>query len=79
MNEEASEVLTASNNKRWAGAGGKLIIECTLCGRSLTQSRGSLSKPMRAHTGERQYACTTGGQAFSMSGHLTMHCALDQQ
>ncbi|KAJ1484732.1 hypothetical protein T484DRAFT_1796268 [Baffinella frigidus] len=64
---------SAGSSKRGrGGAGGKIVFECTMCGKACSQS-SHLTVHMRTHSGDRPYACITCGQAFSTSGHLTTH------
>jgi DNA-directed RNA polymerase subunit RPC12/RpoP len=66
-------VYHAGPSKRGRGAaGGKVVFECTMCGKACSQS-SHLTVHMRTHSGDRPYACITCGQAFSRAHSLTVH------
>ena len=72
--EGGSGGSAVSSKRGRGGATGKLVFDCTLCGRASSTS-SHLTRHMRTHSGDRPYACTTCGMAFARSGDLTRHCA----
>ena len=64
------------------GARGKIVYECTICGKACSRS-DHLTEHMRTHSGDRPYTCTTCGKAFTRSRGLARHGkkvhALDQE
>ena len=71
-NEEGGMDSDGPSKMQRGGARGKLVLECTICGKACSQS-GHLTTHMRTHSGDRPYACSTCGKAFSQSSTLMRH------